>query len=77
MKKYLIQNHGCDDSTEFEMELTDEEVKFLIKVFEENNKYAYYQCTPRLYISDKYTKQARWYYSEHSLNKSYDELKEK
>ena len=76
MKKYLIQNYGCDDSTEFEMELTDEEVKFLIKVFEENNKYVCCQCTPSLYISDKYTKHEGWYHSEHSLNKSHGELEE-
>ena len=74
MKKYLIQNHGCDDSTEFEMELTDEEVKFLIKVFEENNRHADNQCKPRLFISDEYTKPGIWYDSKHRLNKSPNEI---
>lgn len=50
MKKYVIYNRGCDDSNEFEIELNDEELKTIIKVFEANNKVANYGCTPDIYI---------------------------
>ena len=77
MKKYLICNHGCDDCNEFEMELTEEQAQFLIKVFEENNKIADYQCKPSLYICDNYTKENGWYSGYSSMNKDYYELKGK
>ena len=37
--KYLICNIGCDDSNNFEMELTKQERDILIKVFEEKDIY--------------------------------------
>ena len=37
MKKYRIENYGCDDNVCFNIELTDEELKLVIKLFEENN----------------------------------------
>lgn len=40
MKKYKIANIGCDDSNWFNMELTEEELKVVIKLFEKNNKIA-------------------------------------
>ena len=50
MKKYKIANIGCDDSNRFDMELTEEELKVVIRLFEENNKIADYGCTPHLYM---------------------------
>ena len=77
MKKYLICNYGCDDEVQFEIKLTEEQAKFLIKIFEENNKRASYQCKPSLFICDKYTKKENgWYNIPNYLNKSYEELKE-
>lgn len=76
--KYHIENHGCDDGVTFDIELTDEEVKILIKVFEENNKKANYTCKPDIYIY-KYSENIDsvfGYGSEKALNKSYNELKE-
>ena len=35
MKKYRIENCGCDDSNQFDIELTDKELKAIIKLFEE------------------------------------------
>lgn len=81
MKKYLICNDGCDDRTEFEMELTEEQAQFLIKVFEANNKIADYQCKPSLYICSNYTKKIDeydsyvWYQDKSYMNKGYEELK--
>lgn len=77
MKKYKIANIGCDDSNWFNMELTDEELKVVIKLFEENNKIADYGCTPHLYVYeyDESEKKHNWGYTENlSLNRDYEEL---
>ena len=79
MKKYRIENYGCDDNVCFDMELTDEELKLIIKLFEENNKRASYCCTPHLYIYeyDENKKDCSWEYTEDlRLNCDYEELKE-
>lgn len=67
MKKYKIENRGCDDSTEFDIELTNEELITVIKIFEANNKKANYGCKPELYIYDYDNEDLR-------LNRDYDEL---
>ncbi len=54
MKKYLIENNGCDDTTRFEIELTDEELKTVIKFIQANNKASKYQCQPEIDIYDTY-----------------------
>lgn len=36
MKKYLIDNEGCDDTTRFEIELTDDELKTIMKFIKAN-----------------------------------------
>ena len=77
MKKYKIANIGCDDSNWFNMELTDEELKVVIKLFEENNKIADYGCKPHLYVYeyDESEKEHNWGYIENlSLNRDYEEL---
>lgn len=78
MKKYKIANIGCDDSNWFDMELTEEELKVVIRLFEENNKIASYGCTPHLYIYeyDESKKEYSWGYTENlCLNRDYEELK--
>lgn len=78
MKKYMIENCGCDDSVYFDMELTDEELKLVIKLFEENNKRASYCCTSHLYIY-KYDESKEYnyeYIEDLCLNCDYEELKE-
>ena len=50
---YVIDLNGCDDSTIFEMELTEQEYEFLSKVSELANKTSTYQCMPRLYVEQK------------------------
>lgn len=76
MKKYKIANIGCDDSNWFDMELTDEELKLVIKLFEENNKIADYGCTPHLYIYDYYKNKEHYYYDNEDLrlNRDFEEL---
>lgn len=54
MKKYLIALNGCDDTTYCELELTDKELKFLIRVSKEINKYSTYQCEPSISIYKDY-----------------------
>lgn len=77
MKKYKIENCGYDDNVYFDMELTEEELKLVIKLFEENNKRASYSYTPHLYIYeyDENKKECSWDYTEDlRLNRDYDEL---
>lgn len=76
MKKYKIANEGCDDSNWFDIELTEEELKVVIKLFEENNKRASYGCTPHLYIYDYEENRKNIYYDNEDLrlNRDYDEL---
>lgn len=84
MKKYKIANIGCDDSNWFDMELTEEELKVVIRLFEENNKIADYGCTPHLYIyeydenrKNDYNDYYDYYDNEDlCLNRDYNELKE-
>jgi len=52
MKKYKIANIGCHEGNWFDIELTTEELKLIIRLFEENNKIADCGCTPHLYIYD-------------------------
>ena len=49
-KKYEIILDGCDDSTKFEMELTNEEFELLKKVSAKSNEASEYCCMPRMYL---------------------------
>lgn len=49
-KRYLIENHGCDDTTFTEMELTEEEAKLLVDFAVKNNKNSSYGCQPTIEI---------------------------
>jgi transcriptional regulator NrdR family protein len=50
MKKYKINNVGCDDETEGVFEFTEDQAAFLDKVFTELNEHSEYQCMPTIYI---------------------------
>lgn len=50
MKLYRVKNVGCDDTNCFDIELNDEQVKLLIRLFEEYNKIANCCCTPHLFL---------------------------
>lgn len=65
MKKYRIENEGCDDTTYSEMELTEQELELLIKFAKENNKNSHCGCQPRIYISEVIEKE------ETIVNKEY------
>ena len=49
-KKYLIMNYGCHSITTTRMELTDDELKFLIKFAKKNNKNSSCSCEPTIEI---------------------------
>lgn len=51
-KKYEIVLDGCDDSTKFEMELTNEEFELLEKVSAKSNEASKYCCMPRMYLCE-------------------------
>lgn len=50
MKKYKIENSGCDDVTIDIFELTDEQYEFLRSIFEKLNQKSEYVCMPKIYI---------------------------
>lgn len=56
-KTHKICLEGCDDETEFEMECTDEELAFLLRVASKANNTSYYGCMPRLLIDDEEVKE--------------------
>lgn len=74
MKKYKIANIGNDNSNWFDMELTDEQLKIVIELFEENNKIATYCCTPHLYIYEYDENKNDVQEYKLSLNRDYEEL---
>ena len=47
-KVYLIENVGCDDTTDAILELTQEEFEFLNNIFEQINKNSSYSCQPKI-----------------------------
>lgn len=50
MKKYKIENVGCDDTTEGVFMFTEKQYEFLSKVFMALNKNSTYGCMPKIYI---------------------------
>ncbi|MBO7611085.1 MAG: hypothetical protein J6T23_02615 [Elusimicrobia bacterium] len=71
MKKYFIVNLGCDDHTEFTLELTDEELKTILKFCNENNKVADYQCKPEIQVFEYDEKINSYYDCDNPINKQY------
>lgn len=49
--KYEIDLEGCDDSTVFEMMLSDSEYQTLLKVSKKANDTSTYTCMPRMYVN--------------------------
>ena len=74
MKKYIIRNVGCDDETEFEIELTDEQLEFIIKLFDKNNKIADCGCQPKLYIYNYDGYSNKLFNRSKPINRSNEEL---
>lgn len=52
VKTYKIKLEGCDDETEFDMQLTEEEFNLLKRVSEKANETSTYRCMPRMYIME-------------------------
>ena len=51
----LINNMGCDDTTYTIMNLEENELQFLIKFANENNKNSKYGCQPTIAIYKNFT----------------------
>ena len=51
---YLITLNGCDDTTYCELELSDKELEFLIRISKEINKWSSYGCQPTISIYKDY-----------------------
>ena len=56
MKKYLITLNGCVDTTECEIELTNEQFETFMQIAKEINKHSTYRCEPDISIYEKYEK---------------------
>lgn len=50
LNTYKIILEGCDDTTVFDMELTDDEYNLLVRVSEKANETSTYMCEPRMYV---------------------------
>lgn len=50
MSLYKIELCGCDDTTSFMREMTDEELDFLVTIAIEANKTSTYGCMPTMHI---------------------------
>ena len=51
-KRYVISLLGCDDSTEFAMELTEEEAALMVRVGELSEQTSQCGCQPTLCIDE-------------------------
>ena len=49
-KNYRLGLHGCDDSTKFNIELTDTEFKLIARISYESARVSTYGCMPTLRI---------------------------
>ena len=54
--KYLITLNGCDDTTYCELELSNKELEFLIRMSKEINKCSDYGCQPTISVYKDYKK---------------------
>ncbi len=74
MKKYLIVNRGCDDHTKFILELTDEELKTIIKFCDENNKASDYSCKPEIEVFEYDENKNSLYEYGKPINNQYEDF---
>ena len=49
-QRYFISLDGCDDTTEFEMDLTEAELVAIRKVSDKSRQVSNYSCMPTLHI---------------------------
>lgn len=59
--KYLIALYGCDDEIYYELELSNTELEFLIKISKEINKRRTRNCQPSMHIYKDFTKEVNFY----------------
>ena len=54
MNKYSVSINGCDDSNIFNISVTDDEYKFLLKLARLSRHYSSYSCQPTIEIGEAY-----------------------
>lgn len=54
MKKYYIENIGCDNTTKFLIELSSEELKTIKKFIKINNEHSKNGCMPKIELYAHY-----------------------
>lgn len=52
MKRYKISIDGCDDSTVFEMELTEQEAELVKRICNRSSETSTYGCMPTMEIEE-------------------------
>ena len=52
-KRYVINLYGCDDTTSWTMELTDEEAKLITTLSKKSEEVSSYPCMPTLDIYEE------------------------
>ena len=52
--KVLINNNGCDDTTEFELDLSEKEFNIILNFAKINNEMAKRHCQPTIAIYKNY-----------------------
>lgn len=51
MSKYIIKLVGCDDTTEFEIEIDDyDELPIVKKIAKKSQETSTYGCMPKMYV---------------------------
>lgn len=53
-KRYEIELRGCDDSTFFQIGLTDKEHTLLKRISDKSKQLSKYDCMPQLFITPSY-----------------------
>ena len=50
LKRVLVELRGCDQSTEFSMHVTPEELVFLARIAARSEEFSTYECEPVMIV---------------------------
>ena len=60
--KYIIHIRGCDDETNFVMELNEEELKLVEELCKKSKETSTYGCMPDMSVVEYTEKNKKYYY---------------
>lgn len=63
--KYIIKIRGCDDTTAFVMELSEEELKLVQELCKKSQETSTYACMPVMEILEYNEENRKWYLGEY------------